>query len=94
MLSIPSVVIKGLILNLVITRPFVNPSNNPKERPQITERKALSSCTVINLAVSIEDTARRDPTERSMPPVTITIVCPIAIMPIVDIPRRTLNRLS
>jgi len=93
-LNIPSVVIKGLILNLVIISPLIVPNNSPNKRPLSKARKAFSSLTVINLAVSIEDTAKRDPTERSIPPVIMTIVWPIAIIPIVDILRRTLNKLS
>jgi hypothetical protein len=62
--------------------------------PQITANRALWPYTVINLAVSIEVTAIRDPTDRSMPPVIITMVWPIAMIPIVDMPLSMLNRLS
>jgi hypothetical protein len=94
MLSIPRVVIKGLIFNLVITRPLAVPNNNPKMSPHITANRAFWPYTVINLAVSIEVTAIRDPTDRSMPPVIITMVWPIAMIPIVDMPLSMLNRLS
>ena len=39
----------------------------------------------------MDDTASTEPTDRSMPPVTMTIVMPIAMMLMVDMLRSTLK---
>ena len=40
------------------------------------------------------DAASTEPTDRSMPPVMMIIVWPMAMMPMVDMPRSTLKMLS
>ena len=42
-------------------------------------------------AANMAETAAREPTDRSIPPLTMIIVMPIAMMPMVDIPRSTLK---
>jgi hypothetical protein len=94
MLSIPSVVMNGLTFTLVIIRPFIAPNKVPTPRPAINATHGLSSWYVISRAADMAETAIREPTERSIPPLTITIVMPIAIMPMVLIPLATLNRFT
>ena len=42
-------------------------------------------------AANMPDTARSEPTERSMPPAMMTIVTPMDMMAMVDMPRSTLK---
>ncbi len=92
MLSIPRVVINGFTFAFVITIPLTAPSIVPKAIPRRTPARGETPSYIIR-AANIPLTAIREPTERSIPPVIITIVTPIAIMPMVDILRITLNRL-
>ncbi len=53
----------------------------------------VSPGTVSSIAQTTEQIAISEPTERSMPPVRMTAVMPVAIRPVVDTCRSTSSRL-
>ena len=93
MLNMPNVAMNGLTRRRVTTRPFIRPSTVPKPSPT---RTAIHTGTPVNTrrAANIADAASMEPTDRSIPPVTMIMVWPMAMMPIVDMPRRTLKMFS
>src|SRR5262249_12822289 len=74
------------------TRPFTNPMNAPDAMPSAVASTA-SWPPFRSIAVSTDDKARIEPTERSMPPRRITSVMPNAMSALIDTWRMTLNRL-
>ena len=94
MLNMPNVVMKGLTLTRVIIRPLMHPKSVPKLRPSSTAIHGGTTCVYIRRAVIIAEAANTEPTDRSMPPVTMIMVSPMAMIPMVDIPRNTLKMLS
>ena len=49
---------------------------------------------VTKVAATMEENANTDPTDRSIPPVRITRVMPMARMPLIDVCRRMLEIFS
>ncbi len=70
---IPRVAIKGGKCPQAIRKPETAPHRVPVRRPVMTEGKIPIPDAII-MVVAIPDTARMDPTERSIPPEMITII--------------------
>lgn len=81
---LPSVTTKGTTDRRVISAPLINPSSalaaTPASMASGTETACCSSCAVIT-----DESAMLAPTERSMPPLTITKVIPIAHSPTITV---------
>ncbi|MNI71175.1 hypothetical protein D3C73_1270340 [compost metagenome] len=75
---VASVAINGAILPLVIISPLTIPMSPPAKQPT-TIAKIGSHPDNIRLAVNALDSARIEPTDKSIPPVRITKVIPKAI---------------
>ena len=73
---VPSVTMKGATLSRVISSPFTAPHNAPAPTP--ASRAAPGGQTSSILAITTVTNAMIDATERSIPPVMITKVIPIA----------------
>ena len=70
-------------------QPLISPKTAPVATPTIKATKgewALSPVTKV--AATIEENARTEPTDKSIPPVKITRVMPIARMPLIEVCRR------
>ena len=67
------------------------PARAPTDEPRQRASHGLTPNCTIRRAVIIADMARTEPTDRSMPPVMITMVMPIATMLMVDMLRSTLK---
>jgi len=80
--SMPSVVIKGGMCSLVMITPFTRPSTPPTASPA-TNASGTGTSDWSRLAVMTVERASTEPTERSMPPVRITYVMPMAMMPLI-----------
>jgi len=78
MVMVPIVVIKAGIFSRAISTPLTIPVIIPTLRPMIMATGILRFISLIALAVMIPPAAITALTERSMPPVTITSVIPIA----------------
>src|SRR5215471_12925947 len=83
---------KGGIRNVAIAAPLARPQRVP-----VAMAAAMPSATGAPLTIAIApatpDSAMTDPTERSIPPDTITIVMPIAMMVMTAVWRATPARL-
>jgi hypothetical protein len=82
--SVPRVAISGGIRPLVMNTPLTTPHPVPVAMPAaapsaMTPQPARAPpCAAITLAATTPEKTRTDPTERSMPPVTMTKVMPTA----------------
>src|SRR5208337_972696 len=89
--SMPSVTMKGGIAPLVMRNPFTQPVNAPIARhPAIPIHQGRSRLEV-SIAPTTPDSARIDPTDRSMPADEMTKVMPIASTPNTDVESRMLR---
>src|SRR5688572_1788797 len=98
----PSVAIKGGILNLAINQPLIAPHNTPTARATTmgtitgtTRPGYFASCQSgcwARLAAKTAARANTDPDDRSIPVVMMTIVTPMAIKPTTEICRTTLTK--
>ena len=96
MLSVPNVTINGGIFSLVTARPLIKPPSSPTAMQ--TPSPARITPSELPLAVIVNEpqtpaSASNDPTDKSMPPDTITIVMPIAITVMTVVCRTTLAKL-
>ena len=99
----PSVAMKGGILNLEMSEPLMRPVSAPMPsattmgmRTGTTKPGYLSvaeSCNCARLVAITAASASTEPEPRSMPPVMMTIVTPMAISPMKEIWRTMLKRL-
>src|SRR4029450_4286805 len=71
--------------------PFISPKTAPVRMPT---SKATNGdwglSPVTKVAATMDENAKTDPTDRSIPPVKITRVIPIASIPLIDVCRRML----
>ena len=77
--SIPSVAMKGGTLISEMTAPLILPAISPTSTATRTESQIWSGKDLANRAPDIALTAMTLPTDKSMPPVRMTSVCPRAI---------------
>ena len=104
MVITPSVATKGGTLNLVTNIPLKPPStapvsNAPRQHPQNVNPMYVSITgspkPVSDIPAAIApERASTEPTERSIPPVSMTSVMPTDMHRFMEVCRRTLNRLS
>ena len=76
---IPSVTMNGIMRTVVMIPPLARPANPPVSTVNVSTAAKPCPCS-ISLAVTTLHNATTDPALRSMPPLTITIVIPIAPM--------------
>ena len=70
------------------------PLKNPKTKPRanVTINAKIGLCPAFNSdAITAPQKASIDPTERSIPPVSITSVIPIAIIELIEVCLNTFN---
>ena len=84
--------IKGAILPFEINKPLIAPKIAPVKRPIKTANGALIPFA-IKPAVNALESAKVDPTDKSIPPVKITKVIPKAIKPFAATWRSKFNKL-
>jgi hypothetical protein len=97
MLSIPSVTTNGGTRKKATMDPFTSPSARPASRPigTATYNGYCSPMLVLaNTAAAMPPKAKTEPTDKSIPPVRMTNVMPIASKPLMDVCRSTLRRLT
>ena len=75
--SVPSVAMNGITRSLVMNRPLMTPTTPPATTPSSTARSGLTPSRIA-IAVTTPVSAITDPTDRSMPPLTMIIVMPMA----------------
>src|ERR1700722_13259833 len=92
--SIPSVTMNGGIAALVTRNPFSAPVSDPVARQPRTPIHQGSSRLEVSIAPTTPESARIDPTERSMPADEITNVIPIAKTPNTEVESRMLRILE
>src|ERR1700722_19311289 len=92
--SIPSVTMNGGIAALVIRKPLSAPVSDPVARQPRTPIHQGSSRLEVSIAPTTPESARIDPTERSMPADEMTNVMPIANVPNTDVESRMLRMLE
>lgn len=61
--------------------PFTSPHKTPTKKPDKTLASGCTPKSCINKPITTPDSPKIDPTERSIPPVIITIVMPQAMTP-------------
>src|SRR5512134_1662951 len=90
--SIPSVAMNGMTFNRVIARPFTTPMSPPDATPS---RTAVSGAVPLLTASAVTTpvSAMADPTDRSMPPLTMIIVIPIAPSATITVCATTMRKL-
>ena len=93
MLSIARVTIKDWILKRVVTNPLIMPASAPMLRTSATVGSVPSPARIINEAAPTAQSASTAPTDRSMPPIRMTSVMPMAMMPFSEAKRTMLSRL-
>lgn len=76
---VPRVTMNGLIFNCVVSRPLSRPQRQPAKTPTSTPSQMGPPCC-ITMAPSMLLKARTAPTLKSMPPATMIIVMPSAMM--------------
>ena len=76
---IPSVTMNGIMRNAVMMPPLAKPTSPPASTVSVSTAVRPWPCSII-LAVTTLHSATTDPALRSIPPLTITIVIPIAPM--------------
>ena len=77
---LPSVTMKGTTIRRVMSTPLSSPRSAPAPTPARAALGADPTCFMTNAAIT-EDSAMLAPTDRSMPPLTMTKVMPIAESP-------------
>ena len=77
----PRVATNGCIFPLVMMKPFKNPIPVLTAIPNRTARSGGTERLVAATAITEPESAISEPTERSIPPVIITNVMPIAMIP-------------
>ncbi len=102
---VPSVTMNGGILPLVTSTPFSSPNSQPAKTPTRTASTYTAGPEIpmeyrnplgpesISIMTMAPTATREEPTERSMPPDTMTKVMPSAIMPTLALLRRILIQL-
>jgi len=78
MLSVPSVTMNGGRLILVTSRPLIQPAMRPKTTPMTSARNPGTPLFAASDAMIIVDRIAIAPTDRSIPAVRMTRVCPRA----------------
>src|SRR3954471_814014 len=81
---VPSVTMNGTTLSRVTSVPLIVPAHRPVAAPAIAAIDGVHPFRNAS-AVITEDSAMTDPTDRSMPPATITNVMPIAPRPTITV---------
>jgi len=94
MVIVPIVVMNAGMFKNDISTPFTTPVSRPTSRPTSTATAIGRLKSFMQLAHIMPAKDIIDPTERSMPPVIITNVIPMAISDIIDICLVMLSRLS
>ena len=84
---------KGAILPIVMSKPFIAPKTAPNMQP-INKATIESIPETIKIATNALDKASVDPTDKSIPPVNITKVMPNAINPLIETCLNKLNKLE
>ncbi len=92
--SMPSVTMNGGIAPLVMRKPLRAPTAAPIARQPRTPIHQGRSRLEVSIAPTTPDTARIDPTERSMPAEQMTNVMPIARTPNTEVESRMLRMLE
>ena len=77
---VPSVTMNGTMPSLVTSKPFSAPKSAPDATPPSADRAGPMPARSIT-AVITDASAMTEPTDRSMPPLTITRVIPVAPSP-------------
>ena len=78
--NVPSVTTNGGNPTQAISTPFTAPAANPVASPApIASHHGPASCSTSPAAIAANPIT--EPTDRSMPPVTMTVVMPSAMMP-------------
>src|ERR1041385_1887830 len=92
-----SVTMKGVILNLVMKTPAMEPESTPASNPHTIaaeNARAGGSGDFNTLGATTPLNATSAPTERSIPAVRITNVIPTAMIAVIDVWRETFRMLS
>ena len=89
--SVPSVTMNGGMRRVAIIRPFAQPHRAPHKTPARMPAGTDPVSTIV-IVPSTPEHARMEPTDRSMPPDTMTSVMPSAMMLITAVCRMTLAR--
>src|SRR5271165_1217746 len=92
--SMPSVTMKGGIAPLVMRKPLSAPVNAPIARQPAMPTHQGRSRLEVSMAPTTPDSARIEPTERSIPAEQMTKVMPIASTPNTEVDRRILRTLE
>ena len=90
--KVPNVTMNGGIFRLVIMKPLANPQTKPASTPAAMPSSTDPLPTIVIVPMTPAN-ARIEPTDKSMPPATMTRVMPRAIMLITAVCRTTLDRL-
>ena len=80
--NVPSVTMMGSIPNAVLTTPLMSPTRSAASMPTRMARPTGQPWFTLRLAMTTELSRTLEPTERSMPPVSITAVSPMETTPI------------
>ena len=78
MLKVPKVTMKGGNLSRVTSRPLTRPKNVPRAMPRIRARKPGTPLLAARFAMNIMAKMQIAPTDKSIPAVRMTSVCPMA----------------
>ena len=93
-LKVPSVTRNEGIASRMVRRPLINPTKAPVPRPAAAPMSQLLATCAIASAAAIPDSARVDPTERSICLAMMTNVIPIAMIETSAVCRPMLRKLS
>ena len=90
MVMVPKVTIKGATFAFATISPFSRPNSNPVKIPARTAKAGGNNAsplasTFAIIANATPDTASMEPTDKSIPPVNITKVTPIANMALIEV---------
>jgi len=91
MLIVPKVAMIGGICSSVINPAFTIPQAIPTSKPSSEDTAMLVPC-IINVAVTAEEKASMEATDRSIPAVNMTAVIPAPITPNIAVSRATVKR--
>src|SRR5690554_4340892 len=91
MASIASVATNGGSLPFTTSTPFTAPSRSPRSSAAVIP-PAVPKPLVASPAAMAPVSAISEPTERSIPPVRMTYVCPMATMAMIDVCTATFSR--
>src|SRR5690606_19211970 len=93
-LSMPSVAMNGGSPTTDTSNPLTNPAIAPTAIPPRMPTSGLNPKSAIRITPSTPARAATEPTDRSMPPVMITMVTPTAMTAFTDVCEPRLNKLS